>query len=109
MCTEFNLIEKYFTRPSLQADLGVGDDAALVRVADGNQLVISTDMSVVGTHFFDDAAPYDIGWKVLAVNVSDMAAMGASPEWATLAIALPEIDESWLAEFSRGVRRYPHR
>ncbi len=103
MRTEFNLIDKYFTRPATQADLGVGDDAALVRVAEGNQLVISTDMSVVGTHFFADAAPYDIGWKSLAVNVSDMAAMGASPKWATLAIALPEIDENWLAEFSRGV------
>jgi thiamine-monophosphate kinase len=102
MCTEFNLIEKYFTRPAPQADLGVGDDAALVRIAEGNQLVISTDMSVAGTHFFADAAPYYIGWKSLAVNVSDMAAMGANPKWATLALALPEIDESWLAEFSRG-------
>jgi thiamine-monophosphate kinase len=102
MRTEFNLIEKYFTRPAPRADLGVGDDAALVRVAEGSQLVISTDMSVAGTHFFADAAPFDIGWKALAVNVSDMAAMGAQPKWATLAIALPDINESWLTEFSRG-------
>jgi thiamine-monophosphate kinase len=102
MQSEFNLIAKYFTRPTPQADLGVGDDAALLRIAEGNQLVISSDMSVAGTHFFVHAAPYDIGWKSLAVNVSDMAAMGATPKWATLAIALPEIDESWLAEFSRG-------
>ncbi|MEQ1599342.1 MAG: thiamine-phosphate kinase [Methylotenera sp.] len=102
MHNEFNLIEKYFTRPAPRADLGVGDDAALVRVAEGNQLVISTDMSVAGTHFFADAAPFDIGWKALAVNVSDIAAMGAQPKWATLAIALPDINESWLAEFSRG-------
>lgn len=102
MHSEFNLIEKYFTRPTPKTDLGVGDDAALVRVTEGNQLVISSDMSVAGTHFFADAAPYDIGWKSLAVNVSDMAAMGANPKWATLSIALPAIDEAWLAEFSRG-------
>ena len=117
MSSEFNLIAKYFTRAAPQADLGVGDDAALVRVADGYQLAVSTDMLVAGTHFFADAAPYDIGWKALAVNMSDMAAMGAQPKWATLAIALPEaypspppsplggegvITEDWLAEFSRG-------
>lgn len=102
MSSEFNIIEKYFTRPTPKADLGVGDDAALVRVSEGNQLVISSDMSVAGTHFFADAAPYDIGWKSLAVNVSDMAAMGANPKWATLSISLPTIHEAWLAEFSRG-------
>jgi thiamine-monophosphate kinase len=100
--SEFNLIQKYFTRPTRHTDLGVGDDAALIKVADGMQLVVSTDMSVAGTHFFADAAPYDIGWKALAVNVSDMAAMGAQAKWATLAIALPEVNETWLAEFSRG-------
>ena len=100
--SEFNLIAKYFTRPSLQTDLGVGDDAALIRVAEGMQLVISSDMLVAGTHFLHDCVPYDIGWKALAVNVSDMAAMGALAKWATLAIALPIVDEAWLAEFSRG-------
>ncbi len=100
--SEFNLIQKYFTRPMRHTDLGVGDDAALMKVADGMQLVVSTDMSVADTHFFHDAAPYDIGWKSLAVNVSDMAAMGAQAKWATLAIALPEVDEYWLAEYSRG-------
>jgi thiamine-monophosphate kinase len=102
MTPEFNLIQQFFTRPTAQTDLGIGDDAALMRVANGMQLVISTDMSVAGTHFFYDAAPYNIGWKSLAVNVSDMAAMGAQAKWATLAIALPHIDENWLAEFSRG-------
>lgn len=102
MTTEFNLIKRFFTRPTPQADLGVGDDAALLRVQDGHQLVISTDMSVAGTHFFADAAPYFIGWKSLAVNVSDIAAMGATPKWATLALALPTVNEVWLAEFSRG-------
>ena len=100
--SEFNLIKQYFTRTTKHTDLSVGDDAALVRVAAGMQLAVSTDMLVAGTHFFADAAPYDIGWKSLAVNVSDMAAMGAKPKWATLAIALPGIDENWLAEFSRG-------
>jgi thiamine-monophosphate kinase len=103
MSPEFNLIAKYFTRATPSADLGVGDDAALLRVSEGHQLAISVDMLVAGTHFFHDAAPYDIGWKSLAVNISDMAAMGATPKWATLAIALPEINESWLAEFSRGL------
>lgn len=102
MPTEFNLINKYFTRNSSQADLGVGDDAALFKVSEGHQLAISTDMLVVGTHFFVDCPPYLIGWKSLAVNISDMAAMGAKPKWATLALALPELDEVWLAEFSRG-------
>jgi thiamine-monophosphate kinase len=103
MSPEFNLIAKYFTRATPSADLGVGDDAALLRVSKGYQLAISVDMLVAGTHFFHDAAPYDIGWKSLAVNISDMAAMGATPKWATLAIALPEINEPWLAEFSRGL------
>jgi len=102
MSTEFNLIEKYFTRTTRQTDLGVGDDAALIRVTDGHQLAISSDMLIAGTHFFADAAPYDVGWKSLAVNISDMAAVGANPKWATLAIALPKTDEAWLSEFSRG-------
>jgi len=103
MSPEFNLIARYFTRATPGADLGVGDDAALLRVSKDHQLAISVDMLVAGTHFFHDAAPYDIGWKSLAVNISDMAAMGAEPKWATLAIALPEISEPWLAEFSRGL------
>ena len=100
--SEFNLIKEYFTRPSKNADLGVGDDAALVSVSPGHQLAISTDMSVAGTHFFNDCPPYFIGWKSLAVNISDMAAMGASPKWATLAIAIPDTDKAWLSEFSSG-------
>jgi len=100
--SEFNLIAKYFTRNTKHTDLSVGDDAALIRVAQGRQLAISADMLVAGTHFFHDAPAYSIGWKSLAVNVSDMAAMGALPKWATLAIALPEVNETWLAEFSKG-------
>ena len=102
MSAEFSLIKQYFTRPTSQTDLGVGDDAALLQVTAGHQLAISTDMSVVGTHFFHDASPYDIGWKSLAVNISDMAAMGANPKWATLSIALPNVNEDWLKSFSAG-------
>lgn len=99
---EFELIAKYFTR-SAQADLGVGDDAALIRVRPGYQLAISADMSVAGTHFFSDIDPFAIGWKSMAVNISDMAAMGAEPRWATLSIALPQIDDAWLQGFSAGL------
>lgn len=101
--SEFNLIAKYFTRNAVNADLGVGDDAALIRINQGQQLAVSTDMSVANTHFYANAAPFDIGWKCMAVNISDMAAMGAIPKWATLAIALPELNEPWLAEFSCGL------
>jgi thiamine-monophosphate kinase len=101
--SEFDLIAKYFTRPAANADLSVGDDAALIRVSAGHQLAVSVDMSVANTHFYADAAPYDIGWKCMAVNISDMAAMGATPKWATLAIALSDVNENWLAEFSRGL------
>lgn len=100
--SEFDLIAKHFTRSTTNADLGVGDDAALVSVTTSHQLAISADMLVAGTHFFHDADPCKLGWKCLAVNVSDMAAMGATPKWATLAIALPNLDDAWLAEFSRG-------
>lgn len=102
MTPEFNLIKQYFTRPSPNTNLGVGDDAALISIAAGMELAISADMLVAGTHFFADCDAYQLGWKSLAVNISDMAAMGANPKWATLAIALPEINDAWLAEFSRG-------
>jgi thiamine-monophosphate kinase len=100
--SEFDLIRRYFTRPTPSAVLGVGDDAALFEVSAGNVLAVSSDMLVSGTHFFPDADPYALGHKTLAVNLSDLAAMGAVPRWATLAIALPAVDESWLAAFSAG-------
>lgn len=100
--SEFDLIHKYFTHPTLSAELGVGDDAALLRVADGKELAISTDMLVSGTHFFPDADPFQLGHKTLAVNLSDLAAMGAVPRWATLSLSLPNIDEAWLEKFSAG-------
>ncbi len=100
--SEFNLIKQHFARPTRHTNLGVGDDAALISVAAGMELAISADMLVAGTHFFADADPYQIGWKSLAVNVSDMAAMGAKPKWVTLAIALPDNNPQWLTAFSRG-------
>ena len=100
---EFALIRRFFTRAPVRADLGVGDDAALFRIADGQQCAVTTDALVAGRHFFMDAAPYELGQKALAVNLSDLAAMGATPIGFTLALALPELDEVWLSEFSRGL------
>lgn len=100
--SEFSLIEQYFTRAAPTAVLGVGDDAALIGMAPGISLAVSTDMLVGGTHFFADADPYLLGRKTLAVNLSDMAAMGATPRWATLSLALPEENAAWLAKFSKG-------
>lgn len=102
MPSEFTLIDRYFRRPTRQTVLGVGDDGAIIRPAHGMELVISTDMLVAGTHFLPDANPEDLGWKTLAVNVSDMAAMGAKPRWALLAAALPAATESWIERFARG-------
>lgn len=102
MSPEFSLIARHFTRPTPQAVLGVGDDAALLAPSLGMQLAVSTDMLVAGTHFFPDVDPYKLGWKALAVNLSDMAAMGAQPRWATLALSLPQVDDAWLAAFADG-------
>jgi thiamine-monophosphate kinase len=99
---EFDLIRKYFTRPAPNTLLGIGDDAALLQVGTGNVLAVSSDMLVSGTHFLPDTDPFLLGHKTLAVNLSDIAAMGATPRWATLAIALPEADEAWLEKFSAG-------
>jgi len=102
MLSEFEIISRYFTHPTPHTALGVGDDAALVKVAKGMELVVSTDMLVCGTHFFPKADPYKLGYKALAVNLSDMAAMGATPRWATLSLALPHADEKWLKPFAKG-------
>jgi len=102
MATEFELIQRYFTRNTAQTLLSVGDDAALIQPSAGMQLAISTDLLVAGTHFFADTDAYKLGWKTLAVNLSDMAAMAAKPRWATLGLALPEVNEVWLTKFSEG-------
>lgn len=100
--SEFDLIQRYFTRATPGAVLGVGDDAALLRVGHGMELAVSTDMLVGGTHFLPDADPFLLGHKTLAVNLSDLAAMGAQPRWALLSLSLPQADESWLQKFSEG-------
>ena len=109
MASEFDIIRKYFTRDAPTAALGVGDDCALVRPDPGMLLAVSTDMLTAGTHFFPDAEPGKLGHKALAVNLSDLAAMGAGPRWATLAIALPEADEKWIAAFAQGFFRLAGR
>lgn len=100
--SEFDLIRCYFTRATPGAVLGIGDDAALLQPTAGNVLAVSTDMLVSGTHFLSDAEPFLLGHKTLAVNLSDLAAMGATPRWATLSIAMPSADEAWLQRFSAG-------
>ena len=102
--SEFDLIRRYFTRDTPSALLGVGDDAALLQASAGNVLAVSTDMLVSGTHFLPEADPFLLGHKTLAVTLSDMAAMGAMPRWATLAIALPGADEA--KEWKIDAQRY---
>ncbi|MPS49476.1 thiamine-phosphate kinase [Methylobacillus sp.] len=102
MASEFDLIQRYFRRAHPSAVLGVGDDAALIQPSPGMELAVSADMLVANTHFYPNIDPWLIGWKSLAVNISDMAAMGAQPRWATLAIALPEADEDWISKFAAG-------
>jgi thiamine-monophosphate kinase len=99
---EFDLIARYFIRNPKRAVLGIGDDCALVKVSPGCELAISTDTLVEGVHFFPNADAEKLGHKSLAVNLSDLAAMGAAPRYMTLALTLPSIDEAWLAAFSRG-------
>ena len=110
MLSEFEIIRRFFTHPTDPASgvvLGVGDDAALVKPTAGTELAISTDMLVADRHFFADTDPYKLGHKSLAVNLSDMAAMGAKPRWITLALALPEplveIKGKWLEAFASGL------
>ena len=107
MLSEFDLIARYFTRPARpsRADLGIGDDCALITPSAGTQLAISSDMLVAGRHFFEDVDPAALGYKSLAVNLSDLAAMGATPLAFTLALALPAASEPWLEGFSGGLFR----
>jgi thiamine-monophosphate kinase len=102
---EFDLIERYFKRPTHKAALGIGDDCALLRPTQGMQLAVSSDMLVEGRHFLSTVDPARLGHKALAVNLSDLAAMGAEPFAFTLALSLPRVDEAWLAGFSRGLLR----
>ena len=100
---EFELIERYFTRPARRAELGVGDDCALLVPPAGSSFAVSSDMLVEGRHFVSTVAPERLGHKALAVNLSDLAACGARPVAFTLALALPEASEAFLAPFARGL------
>lgn len=105
MNSEFDVISRYFTRPSPNAVLGSGDDAALIACRPGIDWAVSVDALVAGRHFFPDVAPETLGHKALAVNLSDMAAMGATPRWVTLSLTLTEAlaqDDAWLKAFSHG-------
>lgn len=101
---EFEVIRRYFTDRSETASgivLGIGDDAAIVRPEPGNDLVVAADVLNAGVHFPDSTEPGAIGHKALAVNLSDLAAMGARPSWFTLSLSLPAVEEEWLTAFSR--------
>ncbi|EBM6932320.1 thiamine-phosphate kinase [Salmonella enterica] len=102
-CGEFSLIARYFDRvrsTRLDVETGIGDDCALLNIPEKQTLAISTDTLVAGNHFLPDIDPADLAYKALAVNLSDLAAVGADPAWLTLAITLPEVDEPWLEAFS---------
>lgn len=103
---EFELIAEYFSAVGAKRSdviTGVGDDGAVIQVRDGHDLVVTTDTMVSGTHFFANDDPRALGHKLVTVNVSDLAAMGAEPAWLSLALTMPEINQTWLKQFSAGV------
>lgn len=103
---EFDLIRRYFAGQGARhagTALGIGDDCALLRCEAGRELAVTVDTLVSGVHFLPDADPERLGHKALAVNLSDLAAMGADPAWITLALTLPRVDEAWLEAFARGL------
>lgn len=100
--SEFGLIRQHFRRAVQHTEVGVGDDCAVFTPRPGQQLLVSTDMLVSGRHFFPEVAPEALGWKVAAVNISDIAAMGGLPRWITLAASLPTLDSAWVQAFSAG-------
>ena len=101
---EFSLIEKFFANRLQRQDVatGIGDDAAILDVRAGQQLIVTTDILLDGVHFPENTDPYDVGYKALAVNLSDLAAMGAEPAWATLNLSLPIDDDDWFSGISEG-------
>ena len=103
MSPEFSLIDKYFNLHKTKAYRGIGDDAALIKKDTNYLWAISTDMLNENTHFFQNTDPFNLGWKALAVNISDIYAMGGVPKFALLAIALPKIKAGWMEEFSNGL------
>lgn len=109
---EFALIARHFSQLTPDGEgvvLGIGDDAALLDVSPGHHLVVTSDTLIAGRHFPLQTAPFDIGWKALAVNLSDLAAMGAAPRWFTLALSLPQADMAWLTGFAAGLKALADR
>ena len=102
---EFRLIERFFRRDSKSSEVvvGIGDDGAVVKTDTNEQTILVTDTMVAGVHFPERTAPQDLGYKLLAVNLSDLAAMGATPSWFLLNLVMPDADETWLEEFSTGL------
>ena len=103
---EFDIIQQYFTgwdEPRSEVILGIGDDAAILEIPSTHHLVVTTDMLIAGVHFPHETSPADIAYKALAVNLSDLAAMGARPGWITLVLSLPEVNHKWLQEFSNAL------
>src|SRR5512140_3337659 len=100
--SEFSLIQRFFTKQRItnpSTRLGIGDDCALLSIPEGFELAVTTDTMVENVHFFAGTAPELLGHKLLAVNLSDLAAMGAKPVSVTLALTLPKVDETWLTAF----------
>jgi len=109
--SEFEIIRRYLTPEYIRSDqpfCGVGDDAALITVPDDMQLAVSTDMLLEGVHFQKGILPEDLGYKALAVNLSDMAAMAAKPQWVSLALSIPKPDEEWIKRFMEGFYSLAH-
>ena len=104
---EFDLIAQFFDVPTHDDSvvLGIGDDAAIVQVPNGQQLLISTDTLNCGIHFPQQTSAADIAFKTVAVNISDLAAMGATPKWATLNLSVPSVDPQWLREFAASLHQ----
>jgi len=104
--SEFDIIKEYFANQQINVELvplGIGDDAAVINTSSDEQLLISIDTLNIGVHFPQQTSAYDIGYKALAVNLSDIAAMGGVPKWFTLAMSLPEADPDWLEAFTSGL------
>ena len=104
--SEFDIIRKYFTEIGQSSDwlvMGIGDDAAIIAPSSEHQLLISIDTLNLGVHFPEQSTAIDIGYKALAVNLSDIAAMGGEPKWFTLSLSLPSIDHQWLKDFCLGL------
>ncbi len=100
---EFELIAAHFSRPAKHALIGNGDDAAVVAPRDGHAFVVTTDTLIEGRHFLPTLDPFKLGRRLVAVNLSDLAAMGATPRFAMLSLALPRIDEAWIARVAEGL------